>query len=140
MTTASNGRISAAAAHDGRDRSPEQVAARVGYECPPQDSDRNRKARRQRVTWRGKPGSERAFGIVAQLVDLCDAMHAPYGAEGRTVLVPVVLRPQVVFAVLFERNARVPALLRAPVHKTVLAHIQVPRAGAAVPLVGCTLR
>src|SRR5262249_11763865 len=63
------------------------------------------------------------------------AVYAPHGAERRAVLHAVILAAQVVGAVLLQWDTRMTALLRAPVDQAILADIEVPRAGAAEPVV-----
>ena len=63
-------------------------------------------------------------------------MDAAYGAQRRASLVTVILPLQILGAILLERDARVAPLLRTPVHEAVLADVEIPCTGTAVPLVG----
>src|SRR5262245_26118118 len=72
---------------------------------------------------------------MAQVINLCDTMHAADRAERGTSLFDVVLTMQVLVGVPLERDAWMTALLRTPVHETVFADVQVAAAGAAVPIV-----
>jgi len=63
-------------------------------------------------------------------------MNARNCAEWRTALRPRRFAPDIVQSVLIERNAGPATLLRAVMHEPVLADIQEPAAGAAVPVIG----
>src|SRR5687767_8030716 len=63
-------------------------------------------------------------------------MDAADGAERRTILDGVIFTLEILVAVLLQRYARVPTLLRAPAHQTILTHVQVACARAALPVVG----
>ena len=51
----------------------------------------------------------------------------------------VVLPVEVFLRILFERNPGTASLLRTPVHKPVLAYVQITASGATVPVVGQAL-
>ena len=73
---------------------------------------------------------------VVEDADLVDALErAVRGAP----LLGHVLALEIFHRVLFERDAGVAALLRAPVDQAVLADVEVASAGAAAPLVGLAL-
>src|SRR5262249_45050040 len=114
---------------------PKQFATGAGDEGPDQHFHGQRKARRLALNRRLEPPRERSLRILAQLVHLRHAVYAPHGAERRAVLHAVILAPQVVGAVLLKWDTRMTALLRAPVDQAILADIEVPRAGAAEPVV-----
>src|SRR5262245_22847913 len=97
--------MSATAAEHAGDGSAQEIAVRVCHERPPQELDRSGETRRLVLIRGGEPRRERALGIVAELVHLCDPVHAPNGAERRALLLSVVLRPQMVLAILFQGNA-----------------------------------
>ena len=72
---------------------------------------------------------------LAKIVEHGGLMNARNGAEWRAALGTRRFAPDVVQRVLFERNARPPALLRAIMHQPVLTDVQEPAAGAAMPIV-----
>jgi len=78
--------------------------------------------------------------LVAQFVHLSDSMNAANRAQRSAALAAVILPLQIVRTVLLERDTRMPSLLRTPVHETVLADIEISRAGAAVPFIGHAVR
>src|SRR5262249_48578699 len=67
-------------------------------------------------------------------------MHAADGAIRRARLRRREFPPDVLDRVAFERHAWMAALLRTIVHETVLADVQVARAGATAPLVRLAVR
>src|SRR5215470_20439664 len=123
--------------HECCNRLSKQRSLRTRDEQPHEDLDG---ARPLRLTpsRRGKPLSESRLWAVAQLVNLGNPVHAPHGAEGRAGFDLVVFPPQVGGAIALQGNSRVTALLRAPMHQAVLADVEIPGAGGAMPLVGPT--
>lgn len=77
--------------------------------------------------------------ISAQLVYLRHAVDTAHGAQRRTAFDTVILGLQMVGGVLLQRNTRMTRMLRAPVHETVLADVEVSRTGAALPVVGLSV-
>src|SRR4026207_1829488 len=67
-------------------------------------------------------------------------MDTAYGAVRRAALYLPILALEICHTVLLQRNARIPALLRAPVDQSVFTHIQIPGARAAVPFVRPAVR
>src|SRR5262245_50416043 len=124
-------------AHECCNRLSKQLSLRTRDEQPHEDLDG---ARPLRLTPNssGKPLSESRLWTVAQLVNLGDSVHAPDGAERRAGFDLVVFPSQVGGAIALQGNCRMTALLRAPVHQAVLADVEIPGAGAAMPLVGPT--
>src|SRR5262249_41597225 len=118
-----------------RCRFAKQFPLRARDEGPSEKSDRQRQLwRRAGCHWR-KPVQERRFRIVSEFVHLRDAMHTPYGAQGRAILALVKFPLKIASVVLLERDSGMATLLRAPVDDAVFAHVEVPSAGAAVRLV-----
>src|SRR5262245_8653048 len=112
-----------------------EIALRIRDERPHQDPDRNGEGRASIRSGCREPLRQRGLWILSQFVDLRDAVHAADGAVRRAFLHAVVLPPQVVGAVIVQWRAWPAALLRAPVHESVLTDIQVTTAGPAVPVV-----
>src|SRR5690606_24885613 len=77
--------------------------------------------------------------LAAPLVGHAGAVHAADRAVRRALLRGVELARDVFARVARERDAGRAALLRAVVHEPVLADVQVPRAGAALPVVRLAL-
>src|SRR5207248_4465796 len=73
---------------------------------------------------------------VTPVVEDADLMHALQCAGRGAPLFRIVLALEIFHRVLFERNAWIAALLRAPVNEAVLADVEVARSGAAAPFVG----
>src|SRR5580765_2007265 len=71
----------------------------------------------------------------ANTVEQSHAVHARHRAERRTTLLARALPQHVRSRVLGQRDAWMPALLRAPMHEAVLADIEITAAGAALPVV-----
>src|SRR5271157_5890483 len=67
-------------------------------------------------------------------------VHARYRAMRRARLLRLELAAQIGKRISLQRNARVPALLRAVMHQPVLANIEVARPGPAAPLVRAAQR
>jgi hypothetical protein len=67
-------------------------------------------------------------------------MHARHGAVRRAGFFADILTAQVFSTILFQRNRRIAALLRAIVNQAVFANVQITGTGAAAPLVGTSLR
>src|SRR6187397_1444113 len=65
-------------------------------------------------------------------------MDTAYGAVRRAALYLPILALEICHTVLLQRNARIPALLRAPVDQSVFTHIQIPAARQVLlkPVVG----
>src|SRR5262245_42597904 len=104
-------------------------------EGPPENPDRQRQLWHRARHRRRKPVQEGRFGIVSEFIHLGDAMYTPDGAKGRAILALVIFPLKIVSVVLLERDSGMATLLRAPVDEAVFAHVEVPSAGAAVPLV-----
>src|SRR3954447_4681130 len=72
--------------------------------------------------------------LSAEEVEIRNLMNAGHGAERSARLLRNVLAANVLDRVVFERLGWEPALLRATVHQSVLADVQITRAGAATPI------
>src|SRR5512133_1167793 len=117
-----------------------QISVRIRHESPHENTDRHRQTGRRFTIRAGKPLRQRSLRVLAQLVDLGNTMDTADRAKRRALLYAVVLAPQIIAAVLLQRNARMAALLGTPVDEAVLTDVQIPAAGAAVPAVRPAVR
>src|SRR5713226_786476 len=90
----------------------------------------------QRIRLRRGRGGDRLEGLGgAPVVNHGDLLDTGDGAVGRAEFFCRILAAPIGGGVFLERYARVPALLRTPVHQPVLADVEVTRAGAAPPVI-----
>src|SRR6185436_5941298 len=113
---------------------PKQPASGTRDKRPLQDLDGQRETRRLPADRRREPLRQRTLRVLAQFIHLRDAMDAANRTHRRAALDAVILGTEIVEAVLRQRDAWMTALLRAPMYETVLADIEVPRTGAALPV------
>ena len=62
-------------------------------------------------------------------------LHAAHRAPWRASFMRVEFPMAHLRRVFFQRHARIPALLRAPMHQPIFANVQIPRSRAALPIV-----
>src|SRR6185503_20029845 len=118
---------------------PKQSASGTRDKRPLQDLDGQRETMRLPADRRREPLRQRPLRVLAQFVHLRDAMDTPNRTHRRAALDAVIFGTEIVEAVLRERDAWMTALLRAPMDETVFADIEVPRTGAALPVIGLAL-
>src|SRR5215470_11784722 len=85
--------------------------------------------------WRRRHGHRLLRLRVAPVVEHSDLLYAGNGAARAAELVGQVFMSAHFRCVLLQRNSRIAALLRAPMHEAVLADIQVARTRTAAPSV-----
>src|ERR1700687_1551159 len=93
-----------------------------------------------RGNWRRSHGFRFAGLRIAPVVQDAHLLHAGNGAARRAEFLREIFVAAHFRRVLRQRNARISALLRTPVHQAVLANIEIARAGAAAPVVFAAAR
>src|SRR5262245_2099674 len=101
---------------------------RPGHEHPAEHPYAGTAARRHDLV-------ERLDWLRAKTVEQRDAVHAGHGAERRAALLAGALAQHIVGRVLGQRDPGISALLRAPMHQTVFADVEIAAAGPALPVI-----